>query len=145
MQQPHGDQHADRQHQDGDQRAADMQQEHDADERDDDAFFGQCVLQRLDRAVNEIGAVIDRFDRHAFRQRRCDLGQLLLDAVDYMQCVLAVTLQSDAADDFALAVELGDAAALLGPSSMRATSRNSTGVPPCTLSAICSRSPALRR
>ena len=67
MQQPHGDEHADRQHQDGDQRAADMQQEHDADERDDDAFFGQCVLQRLDGAVNEIGAVVDRFDRHALR------------------------------------------------------------------------------
>ena len=32
-----------------------------------------------------------------------------------MQCVLAVALQGDAADHFALAVELGDAAALFGP------------------------------
>ena len=36
-----GDQHADRQRDDGDQRAADMQQEHDADERDDDALLDQ--------------------------------------------------------------------------------------------------------
>ena len=70
MQQPHGDQHADRQHQDRDQCAADMQQKDDADQRDDDAFLGQRVFQRLDRAMNEIGAVIDRLDRHAFRQRR---------------------------------------------------------------------------
>jgi hypothetical protein len=32
-----GDQHADRQHQDGDQRAAHVQQEDDADQRDDEA------------------------------------------------------------------------------------------------------------
>ena len=36
-------QDADRQHQDGDERAAHMQQEHDADQRDDDAFFGERV------------------------------------------------------------------------------------------------------
>ena len=65
VQQPHGDQHADRQHQDRDQRAADVQQKDDADQRDDDAFLDQRVLQRLDRAVDQIGAVIDRLDRHA--------------------------------------------------------------------------------
>ena len=91
-----------------------MQQKDDADQRDDDALFGQRVLERLDRAVNQIGAVIDRLDCHALRQGRRDLGQLLLDAVDDMQRVLAVALQGDAADHLALAVEFGDAAALVG-------------------------------
>jgi hypothetical protein len=115
VQQPHGDQHADGQHQDGDERTAHMQQKDDADERDDDALFGQCVLQRLDRAMNEIGAVIDRLDADPLRQGRGDLGEFLLDAVDHMQRVLAVALQRNAAHHFALAVELGDAATLFGP------------------------------
>ena len=115
MQQPQGDQHADRQHQDGDERAADMQQKDDADQGDNDAFLGQRVFEGLDCAVNKIGPVIDRLDMNAFRQGRGDLGQLLLDAVDHMQRVLAVALQRDAAHRLALAVELGDAAALFGP------------------------------
>ena len=54
------DQHADRQHDDGDERAAHMQQEDDADERDDDAFLDERPAQRLDRGVDELRAVIDR-------------------------------------------------------------------------------------
>ena len=42
-----GDQHADRQHDDGHQGAAHMQQEHDADQRDDDAFLEQRAYLRL--------------------------------------------------------------------------------------------------
>jgi hypothetical protein len=40
-----GDQHADRQHQDGHQRAAHMHQEDDADQRDDQAFLEQRALE----------------------------------------------------------------------------------------------------
>ena len=65
-----GHQDADRQHQDGDQRAAQMQQEHDADERDDDALLDQRALQRLDRPVDQLGAVVDRHDLDALRQAR---------------------------------------------------------------------------
>ena len=142
----HGDQHADRRaSQDGDQSAADVQQKDDADQRDDDAFFGQRALEGLDRAMNEIGAVIDRFDADVLRQGRSDVGELLLDAVDHAQRVLPVALQRDPAHDFALAVELGDATALFGSELNRATSRSNTGVPPCILSAISSRSLVLRR
>ena len=62
-----GDQHADRQHEDGDQRAAHMQQEHDADERDDQALLDQRALERLDGAVDQVGAVVDRLDLDALR------------------------------------------------------------------------------
>jgi hypothetical protein len=50
---PHGDQHADRQHQDGDQRAADMQQKEDAD---DDAFRSAYVS-----APSKAGAISASF------------------------------------------------------------------------------------
>jgi hypothetical protein len=83
MQHPHGDEHADRQHEDRDERAAHMQQKDDTDQGYDDAFFGQRVLERLDCAMNEIGAVIDRLDADPLRQRGCDFGELLLDAVDH--------------------------------------------------------------
>ena len=57
-----GDQHAERQRDDGDQRAAHMQQEHHADERDDEALLDQRALERIDRAIDQVGAVIDRLD-----------------------------------------------------------------------------------
>ena len=46
------DQHRNRQNDDGDQRAAEMQEERNAHERDDDAFLDQLFLQRGDRAIN---------------------------------------------------------------------------------------------
>ena len=70
-----GDQHAERQRDDGDQRAADMQQEHDADERDDEALLDERALERVDRAVDEVGAVVDRPRCHALGQARRDLGE----------------------------------------------------------------------
>src|ERR1700738_2266574 len=55
---------------DGDERTADMQQEHDADEGDDGALFDQCALKGLDRPVDEVRTVVDRFDAHALRKAR---------------------------------------------------------------------------
>ena len=46
-----GHQHADRQRENGDQRAADVQEEHDAHQRDDEAFLDQRVRERVDRAT----------------------------------------------------------------------------------------------
>ena len=133
----HGDerhQHADRQHDDGDQRAADVQQEDDADESDDDALLDQRALQRLDGAMDQVGAVVDGDDAHVLGQARRDLLDLLLDVGDDVERVLAVALHDDAADHLALAVELGRGrAARPAPSSMRATSRSSTGVRPSAL------------
>ena len=42
-----------------------MQQEDDADQRDDQAFLDQRARERFDGAVDQVRAVVDRFDRHA--------------------------------------------------------------------------------
>ena len=52
------DQHRDRQNDDRDQRAAEMQQERDADQRDDDAFLDQLFFERFDRAIDQRAAVV---------------------------------------------------------------------------------------
>ena len=62
-------QDADRQHQDGDQRAAHVQQEDDADERDDDALLDRaCVFSVSIGGVDQLRAVVDRNDLGALRQ-----------------------------------------------------------------------------
>ena len=53
-----GHQHRDGQNDDGDERAAEVQQKREADERDDEAFLDQLFFERLDRAVDERGAVV---------------------------------------------------------------------------------------
>ena len=81
--------------------------------RDDDAFLDQRALERVDGAVDQVGAVIDRVEGDALRQARRDFGEPLLDVLDDGERILAEALQHDAGDDFALAVQLGDAAALV--------------------------------
>ena len=44
---------------------------------DDQALLDQRALQRVDRAVDQVGAVVDRLDRHAFRQAGRDLVDAL--------------------------------------------------------------------
>ena len=90
-----------------------MQQEHEADQGNDDAFLEQRALQRRDGAVDEFGPVINRYDVCALGQRRLDLFEALLDVVDDGQSVGAGTLQGDAACDLSFAVEFGDAAPLI--------------------------------
>ena len=114
MHQDVGDEHAERQRDDGDERAAYMQQEDDTDERDDEAFLEQRRLQRRDRALDQLRAVVDGHDLRTLRQRGRDLGELRFHAVDDGERVGPETLHDDAADGLALAVELGDAAALVG-------------------------------
>src|SRR5438874_935788 len=58
-----GDQHTKRQRDDGDERTADMQQEHDTDERDDGALLDQRAFEGFDRTVDEVRTVVDR--RHS--------------------------------------------------------------------------------
>ena len=106
-------QDADGQHDDRHKGAAQMQQEHDADQCDDDALLDQRPLQRLDRSLDQPGAVIDRHDLRPARQARRDLGKARLGVFDHGERIGAEALQDDAARDFALAVELGDAAPLV--------------------------------
>ena len=114
MHQDVGDEHPERQRDDGDERTAHMQQEDDADERNDEAFLDKRRLQRRDGALDQLGAVVDRYDLSALRQRGRDLGEFRFHAIDNGECVRSVALHDDAADGLALAVELGDAAALIG-------------------------------
>ena len=51
-----------------DERAAQVQQENDDDQAADDGFLGERLLQRVDRLVDDVGAVVERHDvdlRHA--------------------------------------------------------------------------------
>ena len=73
------------------------------------------VLERVDGGVDQVGAVIDRHDLDRFRQAGRDLRKALLDVLNDVQRIDAKTLQHDAAGDLALAVELGNAAALVRP------------------------------
>src|SRR6266436_3779026 len=72
------------------------------------------MLERVDRGVNQVGAVIDRDDLGRFRQAAGDLRKPLLDVLNHVQRIDAETLQHDPAGDFAFAVEFGDAAPLVG-------------------------------
>ena len=108
------DQHAERQRDDGDQRAANVKEEQDAHKRDDQALFNQGAFEVVDRAINQIRTVVDRFDRDALRKTWSDLGEAAFDVFDDGERVLAEALQSDTGDDLALSVHLGDAAPLVG-------------------------------
>ena len=61
------DEHAERQRGQSDQRAACVQQEQRAYKAHDDRFLDQRAPQRLDRAVNQVRAVVGRNDAHASR------------------------------------------------------------------------------
>ena len=116
-QQPHadiGDQHAERQRDDGDERAARVQQENDADERHDGALLQKRPLERIDSTIDQVGAVVDGLDAHAFGKARRHLREPVLHVLNDRQGVLAVALERDARDDLSFAVHLGDAAALIG-------------------------------
>jgi hypothetical protein len=107
-----GEQDAERQRDDGHQRAAHMQQEDHAHGGDDQALLEQRPFQVADGALDQLGAVIDRHDLGARRQPGRDLGDLGLDVGDHVERVLAEARHDDAGGDLALAVQLGDAAPL---------------------------------
>ncbi len=108
-------QDADGQHQDGDEGTPHVQQEHDADERDDDALLDQRVAQGFDGRVDELRAVVDRQDLGARGQAFRNLRELRFHPFDDVQGVRAEALEDDAASDLALAIHLGDAATLIRP------------------------------
>ena len=88
MQVVHGNkrgQHGNGQGQNGDECGAEMEEEHDADEADDDGFGDEVTLQGVDRLIDKPGAVVAGHDLDTGWQRRCDLLQLCLYAVDYIE------------------------------------------------------------
>ena len=97
MHRQHRQQHSDWQGQDSHEGAADMQQEHDAHQRDDQALLNQRALEIGDRSFDQFGPVIDRLDGDALGQARQEFGDALLDALDGRQRVGRVALYHDAA------------------------------------------------
>ncbi|MCY1227425.1 hypothetical protein D3C81_1002730 [compost metagenome] len=91
-----------------------MEQEGQADQRDDDEFFGQLVRQVFHGPVDQGRAVVGGHDLHAGRQALLQCGKPGLDRLDGFQRVLARAHHDDAAGNLALAVELGNAAPHFG-------------------------------
>ncbi len=134
-------QHTERQRDDRNQRAAHMQQKYHADQSDDDALLDQrgvSAYRWRGRSVSR--TVVDRIERDALRQAGRPFGQPILDVLDDGERVFTETLQHDAGDDFAFAVQLGNTAAFVRRQLTRATSRSNTGTPRSFLTTICSRS-----
>jgi hypothetical protein len=87
-----GDQHADRQRDDGDKRAAQMKKKEHADKRDDDAFLGERPLERADRAIDQVRTVIGRLDSDAPRQADRNLRKPVLHILDDAKCIFTEPL-----------------------------------------------------
>src|SRR5262249_31799078 len=101
-------------HQNRHQRAPDVQQEHDADERHDQTLLDQRVPERLDGGIDQIGAIVDRNNLDRLRQAGRDLVESLFHVVDDVERVDAEALQYDAAGNFAFTVEFGDTTPFVG-------------------------------
>src|SRR5207302_2912818 len=108
-----GDDHRRWDRDDRNDRARDVPQENENDERDDDHLHKQLVLQRVDRGFDQLGAVIGLNDLHALWQRWLDFLEALLDARDDLHGVLAMAHHHHAGGHFSVTVQLRDSAAQL--------------------------------
>ena len=104
-------QHPERQRDDGDKRRAQVKEEHQAYQRHDNELLDELLLKVVHCALDKTRAVVGRDDLHPRRQAGFKLFQLHLDRADGLQCVLARAHDDNPAGHFALAVQLGDAAA----------------------------------
>ena len=77
-----------------------MKQEKNDDDRDEDGFLGQRVLERVERAVDQFAAVVKRSDADTRRQTQRDLRNLGLHVADDLHCIFAGAHDDDAADGF---------------------------------------------
>ncbi len=99
-----GEERGQRQDERDDERAAHIGQQHDEDDEDEDRAFGKRFGDGVDRLLHQIGAVVERHQLDAFRQRLLNRGQLLLHRIDDIAPARAFEHQHDAGDGFALAV-----------------------------------------
>src|SRR4029453_6321703 len=86
-----------------------------ANQCDDDAFLDQLFAQRGDGTFDQIAAIVGWHDAHPGRQRRLDLFDFLFNAIDDVECVLAVAHDDNAADRFAASIELSHPAPDVAP------------------------------
>jgi len=101
-----GKQQGQRQRDNGDEGAAHVAQEEEADHRHHQAFLEEFLLQIGDGAADQVAAVIDRNHLHALRQGRLELLDFMFDALDHTQGVFPVPHDDDAAHGFPAAVQL---------------------------------------
>ena len=113
----HGDEgrhDSEREGEDGEERAPDVQEEEDDHGGDDDHLLDEGVAERRDRPLDQARAVVDRHDLDPGREGRTELLDLLLHAADDVQRVLAIAHHDDAGHGLSVAVQIGGAAADLG-------------------------------
>jgi hypothetical protein len=108
--QPHGDErreHREGQGDDGQQRAAEVQQKERDDRGHDDHLLGERAPQRVDGAVDERRAVVGRDHLDPRRQGVAQPREARAHALDDLARVGPVGHHHDPRDHLALAVELG--------------------------------------
>ena len=84
-----------------DQDRAEMHQEDDVRECDEHNLLDQGRAQRADRLLDQIRAVVEGHDPHAFRQAGLNLGDPRLHGIDHVLGVGPGPRDDDAADSFA--------------------------------------------
>src|SRR3546814_18066193 len=94
-----------------------MEQEQQADQRDDEALLEQGRAQRLDRTHDEVGPVVDRLPADALRQAARKFRALVLYPADHGQGVLAEARNDYPGHNTPFTVKFGDPATLVGPQS----------------------------
>ena len=105
VQKVHGDergQHGDGQRQDGNQRRTEVEEKGNADEAYNDCLEEEVPLERVNRLVDEPGAVIAGHNFNAGRQRGRNLLELGLHSIDDIERIHAVAHNDNAADGFPL-------------------------------------------
>ena len=88
-----GREHRERDRRGHDEPGANLQKKDEEDRDDKQAAFDQVLARRVDRLIDEAGAVVERLDDDVRRERLLDFSQALLDARSHYTAVLA--LQQD--------------------------------------------------
>src|ERR1700730_2823777 len=81
------------------------------DHRDDryhDALFQKFFAQGVDRTVNQRASIVGWHNMNAWGQRGPQFFNLLLNAVDDLERILAVAHNDNPANYFTLTIEFGD-------------------------------------
>jgi hypothetical protein len=102
---------------DGHEGGPDVEKKHQTNQRHHDRFFDKGVDQRLDRPLDETGAVIGDRDLHILGQTDLELCEALLDLGDGGERIGAPADHDHTADCLAFAIPIGEAAADLGTDS----------------------------
>ena len=110
-----GQQHGEGQGQHGHERTAQVNEKHDTDQADDEAFFDQLLAQGSHGVFDQGGAVVGDDQLHSLGERRPDrLADRLLDPLEHVVDALAEANHNDAAGGVPHAVVVDHAAADVG-------------------------------